>query len=543
MHRHSKSVIIIIFLLVTIIYSQTLKIAIIPFTINAEEDLFHLQDGISDLLSARLSKQDTLIVIHEVEVVNTLKTIGKLHGESLALIVGAKLNVQYVVYGSLTASGTNISILAKMVDVSGDKPPVAFSKHVQDREKIIPEINLFATDIKRRILYKEIDTENEDNSTPPQLVIKQNQPAKDTLETDEKKKETPKQGINLLPSKNDSINPFFKKLWKSRNFKLEIIGLTVGDINNDNKNDIVILTPEMVQMFRFVDGKLLKVKDIYRIRDRYPVGMDIADINKNGTPEIFVTCLDHLQSRVSSFALEFNGKEYKRVAKNIRYYLRAVQLKDSTKVLFGQVGSTEGPFKGKISKLKHEDSKYIPDSKLMPSKKTSVLGLTYGDIMNNNRDIVVAYNEFDYINVYNSVNKKVWTSRFKKYGGSTRFFKPFDEEKLNKNNEYLPIRIIMKDIDSDGQQEVITADNFDATARLIGKFRYFYKSNIVIMSWDINALMTEYATKKISGAIRDFAIDDIDNDGKVEFIAGMIHKEGKTAFSKPLSSIIVYELQ
>lgn len=64
-----------------------------------------------------------------------------------------------------------------------------------------------------------------------------------------------------------------------------------------------------------------------------------------------------------------------------------------------------------------------------------------------------------------------------------------------------------------------------------------------MMQWDGMSLNTTWKTGIISGFIRDFAIGDFDNDGQDEFVAALVHKEGKFMFIKPKSSIIVYELK
>jgi hypothetical protein len=55
-------------------------------------------------------------------------------------------------------------------------------------------------------------------------------------------------------------------------------------------------------------------------------------------------------------------------------------------------------------------------------------------------------------------------------------------------------------------------------------------------------LATRWKTRKISGFIRDYALGDFDNDGKMELVAAVIQNEGRVVLVDPKSVIITYEL-
>jgi TolB-like protein len=565
MYRFTNVVIFIVFFLISATFSQPYRIAIIPFTINAEEDISYLQDGIYDIISARLSKTDTISIINREEVEKILGTAEKVHGESLALIVGAKLQAQYVIYGSLTASGENISILAKVVDVSGEKSSLAFSEHVQEKDKVIPKINIFITEMYKYIISSKVAKNDSTGSILPQSMSPP-LPAQVTTEKPAKKRAGRfRRTRNLEHVEIDTANSIFKEFWKSPTWNISIVGLALGDVNGDGKIDIIILTPDMVLLYRYANKKILKVKDIMDLKDRYPIGIDIADINGNGIPEIFITTLSFTQNQVNSLVLEYDGEQYNVIAKNIPYYLRVVKSNESNPILFGQIGSAEGPFKGKIYKMKwsdttfsykrkwsgigiktidveHKELKYKTDKLIMPSKSINVLGLAYGDIMDKDKNSVVAYDKFNNIKVFNLAGREVWDTH-ETYGGSTLYYKLPKEETATENFQYLSMRIIIKDINNDGKLEVIVVKNHPFAHNIIGKVRRYIKSHIEVLGWDEYGMSTQCRTRIIHDHIRDFAIDDFDGDGEDEFIAALIIKEKKSVFTTPRSSIITYEIK
>ncbi len=131
--------------------AEPVKMAIIPFKMNAEKDMTFLQDGVSDMLTARLSKEKNVFVINREETEKAAEKVSVPLNEEKARNIGIQLNVNYVIFGSVTIFGNSISIDAKMVDVSNLTPTLNFSDQSNDTGDVIPKINLFATEISKKL--------------------------------------------------------------------------------------------------------------------------------------------------------------------------------------------------------------------------------------------------------------------------------------------------------------------------------------------------------------------------------------------------------
>ena len=525
-----KLLLFLVISLQSFINAQPYRIAVIPFTINAEEELSHIKDGIYELLSSRLSKEDTVIITSREETEKSLEAVEKLEGESLALIVGAKLQANYVIYGSLTFSDQDSSIVMKVVDVSGDNPSLAFSRDIKEIDEVIPQINLFATAINKRILHYKETKKAEDSIQSPQVQTQPSKEEKDRIDTGSE---------TAQPLPYDKI--FSKDFWRSEIFNISIIGIALGDVDSDGTIETIVLTPKMVMMYRCIDNKLIKIKDIKKIKNKYPIGIDIADINGNGIPEIFVTTLDFTRTRATAFVLEFDGEQFNTISKKIRFYLRAVKLSDTTHMLFGQSSSIAGAFSGKTYEVKWDKKKYVSKKQILPSRKINVLGLAYGPIMNKNA--IVAYDRYDNINIFDNNGKEVWNSQ-EAYGGNTLYYKQQARgEASTENIDYLPMRIHIDDLNNDGSAEVIAVKNHPGKLNFLGKVRYFKKTHIEILTWDGIGLASQWKSRVLSNYIRDFAIGDFDNDGKDEFVAALVLRESKSFFVKQKSSIIAFDMK
>lgn len=550
------------------ISAQPFKVAIIPFTINTETDSSNLREGIYTILSSRIVKEDTILIIGQDEVLQTLEELKQHHGESQALMIGAKLKADYAIYGSIIMSGDNISILSKCIDISGKKPAVSFSKHIKDIEEIIPQINIFASQLNDQEFLKKVERKSVEDTvetgSADTLVETQIDSLKDTVEialadtlaeiqmdslndtldttipqTVQAEPPVKKAGTQTVITIVDSSS-FSKEFWKSRTYPILMIGVAIGDVNKDGKVETIVLTSDMVQMYRGSDKKVIKLADIHKVRNKYPIGVDVADINNNGYPEIFVTSLDTYKNRVISLVLEYNGSKFITLTKNLSWYLRVVNIKDTIPMLVGQKHGKNAPYKGKVFQMKWERDKIKPDKQIIPSRGINTMGLAFGDLLNNGKNVVIAYDRMSNFKIINpTTGKKIWNNR-DKYGGNSLYYQL--EGSASIDREYLPMRMIIKDIDADGIYELVAVKNHEVTRNLLGKFKFFNKSHIEIFSWDGIGLSTKEKTETIGSFMRDFTFGDFDNDGKEEFVAAIVQKEGRSIFNKPQSSLVIYEL-
>lgn len=520
--------------------SEPKRVVIVPFKINAEKDLTFLEEGIADMLESRLSWDDKVTVISREETKRALESVEEPLNETRAREIGAKLDADHVLFGSLTIFGNSMSIDAKLIDVSGNRPPLTFFSQSQGMDEVIPKINLFATNINEKVFGRVLPVKTttaqpkktqRDIQAHPEKLMQNGFAGEDQTDMT----------ITTLPKGSKKLSQEF---WKSRNFKHLINGLALGDVDGDGKIETVIATPHEIHIYRSENNRFFKVKEIVKDRYKYFIGLDIADINNNGYPEIFVTSLNAHRNGVNSFVLEYNGQEYNRIVKKSYWYYRVVELPLRGKVLLGQKQKTGGPdpFSSNIFEMIWRDSEYEPETQIMRRNRANLMGFTLGDVMNNNQETAVAYNKSDNIQIMNQ-SGHVISRGSERYGGSTLYFNmPKSEAGEIENRLYLPMRILIKDLDGNGKYEIIAVKNHEITGNLLEQFRKYTGTQIESLSWDGIGLFSNWETRKISGHIRDYAFGDFDNDGKDELIAAVIIKEGTLVGTSPKSTIIAYDL-
>ena len=518
------------------------RVAVLPFKINAEKDLSFLRDGIVDMLISRLAWEDKVTVLSREETAKVLETVASPITEGSAREIGTRLGVDYVLFGSLTVFGNSVSIDAKMVDISGSKPPLTFFNQSQQMDQVIPGIDLFATDINDKIFGRAMPARQvyAPSQTPQEQTDLRTHPEKlfaqgfDDRDLQESQRTAPGPAFMATQEARSQSAQF----WKSHSLKERIVGLAIGDVDHDGKQETIILTPHTVDLYRFEKSRFYKINTIADHHLDNFIGVDVADINGNGYPEIFVSALNPLKNMISSFVLEFNGQTYTEIVKDSRWYYRVVGDNTRGTILLGQRHATQNPFSGAIFEMVWNDSDYEPANQVLRSNRANAMGVALGNAMNDGSEVDVVFDNLDYLKIFDSAGNDIWKDG-EHSGGTPEYFELREgsvEDKI-----YYPMRIVIRDIDRDGKNEVITVNNKRLSELL--SYRKYTEGEIEIRGWDGIGLAVLWRTRKLSGHFSDFAVGDFDNDGKDELIAALVIRTGSVVTTEPKSTVIAYELQ
>jgi hypothetical protein len=328
----------------------------------------------------------------------------------------------------------------------------------------------------------------------------------------------------------DSNREIAPQFWKGASFKHAFNGIALGDVDGDGKIETVIITPNRLLVLRYDQQRMQTVYESPESGWDIYIGVDVADINGNGRPEIFITSLALGRQSVQSFVLEYDGKTFNRIASDMSYFLRVVDIPGRGAVLLGQKHMLDEPYGGTISEMIWRDGRYEPDTRINVSG--NVLGLTIGDITNDGSESVAVFNSGDYIRVIGASDKNLWKSS-EKYGGSTIYYE--------NRGHYLPTRLLALKSPKDGKTLVLAVKNHDIADRKLKTFRDFTEAQVILFAWDGLGLAPQWKTRKISGMIRDFAIGDFNNDGKKDLLCAVVLDEGVVATTTPKSTLIAFE--
>ncbi|MBE9581403.1 MAG: VCBS repeat-containing protein [Proteobacteria bacterium] len=518
---------------------ESYRVVIVPFKINAETDLSFLQEGIVDMLTSRLSWENT-VVVERKDTNHALRDLAVPLNEKTARVIGARLKADYVLFGSLTIFGNSVSLDARMVDVHEKKPTLTYYNQSGKIDDVIPHINLFATEINEKFFG---------HSVAVRRPVKQPEERPGIYAHPE----TLLAGESSGLARASGEGPGFEEVrgeeapmasagyWKSKNFKIRIKGIALGDVDGDDKTEVVFITDHDLYVYRFEGQRFLKIKEISGKRHQRFIGVDCADINGNGLEEIFVTSLSASGQSLDSFVLESDGDDFNRVSEGDPWYYRVIEMPDLGKMLVGQRRTMNDPFVGAVYRLACVNGRYESEERIRLPKGVNVFGFAIGDIMGKTDETIVAFDEDDHIRLFGSSGGEEWKSD-ESYGGMNYLDINLDVGRGGTVERlYLPQRICTRDVNGDGKEEVIVASHEGFLATLFATYRRFSSGRMVCLSFKDHGLVKILQIPKVSGYISDYAIGDIDLDGIDEVVVASVRSKG-TLVTAGTSSIMAYEL-
>ncbi len=396
---------------------------------------------------------------------------------------------------------------------------------------VIPMVNTFAGDINLKVFNRSIA--NELYARPQS----QGSQAPGALQgTEDRVNGTSGGFVNLQQTGGKGFLTHLK-------FEGVITALATGDLNKDGMVQVVTATDYDILIHKLENNQLvvehkLEFNSINRI-----IALDIADINNNGYPEIFVTSLNIHREGLRSFVLEYDGSAYVTIIEKQSYYFRVIDGPDKTKILLGQK-SAGHPFKGNIYTMTASGRDYVTDQKLILPRSASVLSLARGAVTAQDAVEYVLINEHERLTVVSDTGRIDWKAN-NKFGGTDHYFllPREDPDASYQERVYLNPRILFHDINDDGKPEVLAVRNEELGGGL-GRYKRFTKGTLEILSWNGIALAPVFKTRSVQGWISDFAVTDIDGDGKNELVVCVVGASKFLTGSKGvLSNIISYKLE
>lgn len=529
-------------------------VTIIPFSINSAENIDYVKNGIEEMLSSRLAASDKIAVTKKDDLLQSTQKsqIKEITAENI-YDIGRDLNSDYVVWGSITKIGSSISIDGKLVTVDKTKSDIGIASHAQNIDDVIPKINDFAETIIRHILGTAPQKNAAPAVAPPTAMSHESQIIANM-----------RSGSNKGGTLTSVLNTEFinaaqpvntKSFWMSQKIPTELKGMCIGDVNNDNLQEFVVIDKNNVYIYQKTESDLKLLEKIKgQTYDNY-LAVDIADINRNSVNEIIVTSIN--DTLVDSFVLEFKNGKFEKIASNLRSFLRVIDTPSGMPMLLSQEIGFGKPFDTPIYEVIWKDGTYINDQKIRIPLGLSIYGLAIDNIGIGSSEKILALDEYDYLYIIDKTTKPlsslssigftssedlIWRSD-DVYGGSNNYL-----ENIDKNNPddprgksaYVNLRILTGDTNNNGKKEIIIVKNLSSVGRLFKHFKLFTSSEIYNLEWDGLGMSENWRTKKINGYVADYAMKDIDNDGKQEIVLAVVQSVGVSLSNR--SVIVIYKL-
>jgi hypothetical protein len=170
-----------------------------------------------------------------------------------------------------------------------------------------------------------------------------------------------------------------------------------------------------------------------------------------------------------------------------------------------------------------------------------------GNALNDGKDMTIAITSDLRLRVFDQTGDMEWTSSERFTGGGGYLPYPADvndtraSQEIRNKRYYLPQRIIVFDIDKDGNNELILINNKDLTRNLLPNLRIFRSGHVECLQWEGLAYGLKWRTTEVSGQISDMVVGDLNNDGVDEIVYSVVDIPG-SALNSARSYLVSWQL-
>ena len=524
------------------------KVAILPFEINAPEDLSYLREGIMDMLASRISWEGKVEVIEEQLVKEALAGREGALNEAAAREVGTTLGADYVLFGSLTVFGDSVSIDAKMVALREERPPVSIYAQTKGMGEVIPRINDFAQDINNKIFGRGPTAVAAAPSQPrfskahPETIM--SGPAPSTP--------APQSGSSFvqLQSGREASSDIFR----SQKLSFPVLGMDVGDLDGDGRPEIVVLSKlKEVIVYQWDQGRLNKRGSFQGEKRDNLVWVCLVDANHDGKAEVYVSNLR--EQRLASYVLEWRGDRLKKLATDIQWYFNRLTVPGKETILLGQKKNMEDIFIPGVYHLQFAGGAYEPLEGISLPRRANVFNFTQGDLDGDGKlETAFIFPGKERLYLIDDDGTRLWQSR-EYYGATANILEGIspdsgstrvpggggatDDDEVE--TYYIPSPLLLVDMNNDKRLELLANRNVSLTTRILSRVRNLSDGEIQSLAWIGDDLLPQWKTRPLRGMVVSYRLADVDGDGQEELVAAAVLERG--TFKKSKSIIYVYELE
>ena len=532
-------------------------VLILPFKLNASQDLTYLQQGIYDMLTSRIEYGDQVNVVSRVESHQAFQKARGNINEGIARTLGNQLNADYVMFGSITVIGQNFSLDANMVDLKTGRSPIGIHDQSTGMDGVIPKINRFAEQINQQIFGRAgnsataastygaaptTGTAVEPRATQPMPTYRRHP---DYLLTGKEGQ----QASSLNPNFAAGQGPDFSSngFWKSPTFSINITGLDCGDVNGDGLNEIVYSDTTTVFVAKAENDRLITIAHYEGLVSSQIKTIGLLDLNRNGVPEIFVTSQD--RKRAHSLILEMRGNRLAPIVQDFPYYMRKLYLADGP-VIVAQKSGTSETFYGGLKVIRYSGGQYTTSGNLGAPDKANVFNFAQADLEGNGQYQYIVVDDDNYLNILSGSGEMLWRSKNHYCGTSISIQRTevgFAGDNLGRDKDdlpglFLPSPILITDLDKDGKKEILVAENEESfAAKLLSRYRNFKHCTMHSLSYGQLSLKENWRTRELTGGMVGYCVEDFDNNGKQDLLLAVVRSTG-TSLTDAKSLLVAYEL-
>ena len=352
------------------------------------------------------------------------------------------------------------------------------------------------------------------------------------------------------------LNPAFRyaggadegAIIRSPRLKLVGVGLAVGDADGDGKNEVFIVGEHTIYALRYNNSGMFEELANYKFSSSLSaLRIDLLDLNGDGRAEIIISCVDR-ENMPKTIIMDFDGKKFKEQQSNIPFFMAVHKIPpDYTPKLLLQKKGAFKLFDSGIYEAVKQGGKYTPGNRLLLPAEANVFNITY--LPDGSRYHVVITGDRETLKVYNHTGNLI-AKTDETYSGSpismSYYLMPIGMGTPTKAMEssmyYVPIRKIATDLTGSGAYDLLVTKPISVAAQFFERYRYFPQGELHSLYWDNVGLNLRWKTRRIKGAVTDFALADVTNNGHLDLAVCVNTYPGSLGVESRRTILQVYPL-
>ena len=314
---------------------------------------------------------------------------------------------------------------------------------------------------------------------------------------------------------------------RSQMLKYECFGSEIADIDGDGKNEVLMLAKRKLYAYTWNGEKRLTQIAEYDL----PAVMTPVLVRffkeADGKRYIILTGSDENARTAFSEVLTFSNGKFHTAVKFIDRYLNVVNLPPHFKpVLIGQDPDRSKTVGGKVYEMQIVDGRLIRRGNIanLP-KNATVFNFAWIPAANGKGgDHVVTVTETENLATFNSKGQPLAVTQDVYCAGTTYILGDRGIGGLSAHEDdeimsYVPIRLVVVDLDRDGRYEVLAVKPVTTAGKIFTNYRTYPQGEVHALIWDGMALDLLWKTRRIKGTVCDVTVADVDNNGRLDLVA------------------------
>jgi hypothetical protein len=516
------------------------RFAVLPFAVHGPDQYAYLGQGIQTMLTSRLKWAGRFEDLDRTLITQARVSTPVSREQAQAAL--AKLNVDYLIYGSLTILGEQVSLDMFITDRAGQTSPQAAQVPLDD---LIPTLERIAENINSQIFGRpQIAQAAQAAQAAPQEAIPAAPLHPDLIRNEHGLARGPH---TLSPAILYSGAAETPGRWRSQSLPFSSLGMVVGDADGNGKNEIFVLTDNKVMAYHVLENRLMPLAE-YTAPIRFQcLNINLLDINRDGIQEIIVSAI--MEESPLSFVLNFVDGKFTLVEERIPFYLNVVRMPpEYSPTLIGQRKGQQQPFDGNVHEVLRMGGKLELGRMINLPREANVFNFAYLP-QDNDYKLIIA-DKSDRLRIYSSQNAFQAVTD-ESYAGSAlglMMDPSLPGIKQDPDGDYLefyyiPSRLVPVNLSPKGERwDLLVNRNISMAAQFFARYRYFPQGEIHALFWDGINLNINWKTQRIRGTVVDYGLADMMNDGGTELFVLVNTHPGVTGFTERRTIILSYTL-